>query len=130
VKSKLFILKGGLIILEYKVIFHVDELNKWDLVLKNTGNLVDAIDTDKFNIEVLANSEAVKAYVLNSEIELDIKNTMKTLSDKGIKFVACNNALKAFDIKKEDLITFVYIVPVGVLELINKQMEGYSYIKP
>lgn len=116
--------------MEYKVIFHVDELNKWNLVLKNTSNLLDAINTENFNIEVLANAEAVKAYVSNSDTKINISNIMKTLNDRGIKFVACNNALKAFKIKKEDLNPFVHIVPSGVLELVNKQMESYSYIKP
>jgi intracellular sulfur oxidation DsrE/DsrF family protein len=122
--------KEVIIILEYKVIFHIDELNKWNMVLKNTSNLLDAIDTNNFNIEILANSEAVKAYVLNKDTESDMKNTMKTLSDRGIKFVACNNALKAFGIDQDDLNPFVQTVPAGVLELVTKQMEGYSYIKP
>lgn len=117
-------------ILEYKVIFHIDELNKWNLVLKNTNNLLEAIGTKNFNIEVLANAEAVKAYALEKENQLNITNTMKTLSNKGIKFVACNNSLNAFNINKEELIPFVHIVPTGVLEIVNKQMEGYSYIKP
>lgn len=116
--------------MDYKVIFHLDELNKWNLVLKNVNNLLDAIDNNNFDIEVLANSEAVKVYVSNNDTEINIRNTMKTLSDREVKFVACNNALKAFDLKKEDLNTFVHIVPVGILELVNKQMDGYSYIKP
>lgn len=116
--------------MEYKVIFHIDELNKWNLVLKNASNLLEVINTNNFNIEVLANAEAVKEYVLNRKTELNITIIMKDLSEKGIKFIACNNALKAFKIKQEDLIDFVYIVPAGVLELVNKQMEGYSYIKP
>lgn len=116
--------------MDYKVIFHVDEFNKWNLVLKNVNNLLDAIDNSNFDIEILANSEAVKIYVSNDENEKNVRNIMETLSDRGIKFVACNNALKAFNIKKEDLITCVHIVPVGILELVNKQIDGYSYIKP
>lgn len=116
--------------MEYKVIFHVDELNKWNLALKNTDNLLDAINTNNFNIEILANAEAVKAYVSNNNTEINLRNKMKTLSDRGIKFVACNNALKTFNINKEDLNPFVHIVPVGILELVNKQIEGFSYIKP
>ena len=114
---------------EQKVIFHIDELNKWKLLLKNVGNLLDAVDTNKLTIEVLANSEAIKFYKANQVLELDM-NAMEKLNSKGVKFVACNNALMANDIKKDDLINFIDIVPVGILELINKQSEGYSYIKP
>lgn len=114
----------------HKAIFHIDEQNKWNLTLKNVNNLLDAVAAEDFNIEVLANAEAVKEYVLNNEAELNTQSAMKDLSDRGIKFVACNNSLKAFGIKQEDLINFVEIVPVGVLELVKKQREGYGYIKP
>jgi len=42
----------------------------------------------------------------------------------------CKNALMAYKIKKDDLIYFIDVVPVGILELINKQSKGYTYIKP
>ena len=111
----------------YKVIFHIDELNKWELLLKNVSNLLDVIDVNEYSIEVLANSEAVKFYDSNFNED---KKVIEDLNSKGVKFVACNNALIANKTKKEDLIYFIEIVPVGVLELINKQSEGYAYIKP
>lgn len=72
----------------------------------------------------------MKVYNASSEeIGLNTTNSLKKLNAKGFKFVACNNALKAFNMKKEDINSFVDIVPAGVLELVEK-MEGYSYIKP
>lgn len=55
---------------------------------------------------------------------------MKSLHDKGVYFVACNNSLISNNIKRESLIDIVNIVPSGVVELVKKQSEGYSYIKP
>ena len=114
---------------EYKVIFHIDEINKWKLLLGNVSNLLKGMNNEKLNIEVLANSEAVKYYDTNQDLNVEI-NTMESLNEKGIKFVACNNALMAYDIKKDSIIHFVDIVPAGVVELVRKQSEGYAYIKP
>jgi len=72
---------------------------------------------------------AVKYYDISQDLNTDIE-TMENLYKKGVKFVACNNALSAYDIKKENIIEFVDVVPTGVLELIKKQNEGYAYIKP
>jgi intracellular sulfur oxidation DsrE/DsrF family protein len=55
---------------------------------------------------------------------------MDGLNMKGVKFVACNNALMANNIEKHNIIHFVNIVPAGVLEILVKQSEGYAYIKP
>lgn len=115
--------------MEVKVIFHIDEVEKWDLILKNVSNLLHSIDIEKSNIEVLANSEAVKFYDLSNDLNTEVIY-MKELRRQGVKFVACNNALNAYHIKKDNLMDFIAIVPVGVLELITKQREGYAYIKP
>ncbi|WP_300382138.1 DsrE family protein [Clostridium sp.] len=112
-----------------KAIFHIDNLSNWSLLLKNVSNLLNVIDITNSEVEVLANSEAVKTY---NPINYSDKEVifMKDLNNKGVKFVACNNSLNSLNLKKEDLIEFIDIVPVGVLELIIKQQEGYSYIKP
>lgn len=125
--KKDFYKEGGLMA-EYKVIFHIDENDKWNLLLKNVSNLLNATDGEKIYIEVLANSEAVKYYNLNQG-NADIEK-MRHLHKKGVKFVACNNALAAHGIQKENIIEFVDVVPAGVLELVKKQNEGYAYIKP
>lgn len=114
---------------DIKVIFHIDEIQKWKLLLGNVGNLLNGLDDENLYIEVLANSEAVKYYNINQDLNADT-NTMESLNRKGVKFVACNNALTAYNIKKDNLIHFVDIVPAGVVELVKKQNEGYAYIKP
>lgn len=114
---------------EYKVIFHIDEISKWKLLLGNVSNLLKGLDNEKLYIEVLANSEAVKYYDINQDLDADI-NTMEGLNKKGVNFAACNNALMAYNIKKDNIISFVNIVPAGVVELVKKQSEGYIYIKP
>lgn len=117
------------VLLKYKVIFHIDEMNKWKLLLTNVDNLLTAMDNEDFCVEILANSEAVKYYDMSQNIDADI-NTMDRLNMKGVKFVACNNALIANNIERHNVIQFVDIVPAGVLELVVKQSEGYAYIKP
>lgn len=113
----------------YKVIFHIDEIDKWKLLLGNVKNLTEAIEREEFNIEVLANAEAVKIFKSDETLEVNI-TLMEKLHHKGVKFVACNNALKANEINVEQLFDFIHIVPAGVLELVEKQSEGYAYIKP
>jgi intracellular sulfur oxidation DsrE/DsrF family protein len=111
-----------------KTIFHIDEISKLGLLLKNVQNLTQAVELSGSQIEVLANSEAVKFYVAttqNADMAL-----MKELAHSGIRFAACNNALNGLGIQREQLAQFVEVVPVGVLELIERQAEGYAYIKP
>ncbi|HLR34103.1 MAG TPA: DsrE family protein [Tissierellales bacterium] len=109
-----------------KVIFHIDEMDKWNLLLTNVKNLIDATTDTKIKIEVIANSEAVKGY----KHDFKLVKTIDELNEEGVKFIACNNALKGNGLIKEDILTFVQIVPTGVLEIIEKQEKGYAYVKP
>lgn len=106
-----------------RAIFHVDEMSKWQLTIGNLRNLVRA--RENLDLIVLANSEAVK-YLLADGADGEIK----ILMENKIKVRACENALRAFEIEVDDLVTGVETVEAGVLELVERQEEGYAYIKP
>ncbi len=112
---------------DYKVIFHVDEMTKWNLVLANAKNLLNALHDDTLTVEILANSEAVKYLVQSNN---SIENGLLELVDKKVVFSACNNSLKSFEIDPKNLFAFVEVVPSGVAQLTLKQYEGFAYIKP
>ncbi|WP_375724040.1 DsrE family protein [Arcobacter sp. KX21116] len=112
--------------MKIKVVFHIDEIEKWDLTLANVENLLKGIDVENSHIEIVANSKAVLAYKNDSNIG---KKLEKLVSNK-VDIIACNNALKNLNIEDEMLYSFVKIVPIGVKELIVRQHEGYAYLKP
>ena len=60
---------------------------------------------------------------------LDYAEALSNLS-KEVVISVCNNALKGNNITVDDLFDFVTVVPAGVVELAEKQFEGYAYIKP
>jgi intracellular sulfur oxidation DsrE/DsrF family protein len=78
-------------------------------------------------VEVLANGDAVASYVPSSSNTVQMMNE---LAKSNVTFVACNNSIHGMKISAEDLLPFVKLVPVGVVEIIQKQNEGYAYIKP
>ena len=54
---------------------------------------------------------------------------IKTLRDKGVRFVVCENTLKSQKVTKDQLIQEVEYVPVGIAEIVEKQEQGWTYIK-
>lgn len=111
-----------------KVIYHIDEREKWSLCLGNVENMKVYYQSHHipYQIEVLANSLAVKDYVKDSALALKLKE----LSCQGIQFAACHNALRGQKIALEDLLEEVVVVDAGVVELALKQSQGFAYIKP
>lgn len=54
---------------------------------------------------------------------------IKALHAKGVRFVVCENTMKNRKITKEQLIPEVEYVPAGIAEIVEKQEQGWSYIK-
>lgn len=110
-----------------QVIFHIDEIAKWPMVLANVKNLLKVVDKQSSKIVVLANAKAVSAY---TTADGEYLSAMQALSQNGVSFEACKNSLTGLKIEPHLLSDFVTVVNVGVLELIEKQTAGYAYIRP
>lgn len=119
-------MQGGVNVAKAKALFHIDEKEKWSLLLINVRNLLLSCEKEDLEIEVMANADAVEAYTEDFELS----NVMRKQNAKGIRFVACDNAIKAHNMKREEILDFVELVPVGVLEIVERQQEGFAYIKP
>ena len=48
----------------------------------------------------------------------------------GIKINACQNTLKAMKLTEKDIYPSVGFVPSGVVEIMQKQQQGWAYLKP
>jgi intracellular sulfur oxidation DsrE/DsrF family protein len=74
--------------------------------------------------------------VYNQGVELVMKNNTKyqarlqALKSKGVNFVVCENTLKNRKISKDAFPeVLVGFVPAGIAEIVEKQEEGWSYIR-
>lgn len=120
----------------YKVVFHIDESSKWGILLANVKNLIKDLGRDNIIIEVVANGAAVAEYLndINEANDISSENEVAgriyNLSKLGVDFAACRNSLAANKMEEKLLPDFIKVVPAGITELIKKQAEGYSYIKP
>lgn len=116
---------------KYKVVFHINESNKWYNLLANVNNLTKDLGKDNVIVEVVANGAAVADYVSDSEKGDNIFiNKVSDAINFGVKFMACKNSLVANKIDEKLIPEFITVVPAGVTELVKKQTAGYGYIKP
>lgn len=111
-----------------KVLFHVSEQEVWPKAVVNIENYLKDVEKDTVEIEVVANAGAVVTY-FNAE-KKELLDRMANLSADGVRFTACRNALKANGLAEEALPSFAKPIPAGITEIVNRQNEGFIYIKP
>lgn len=113
-----------------KVVFHLDadEEGRLKLAVENAKNLFKEVDPQACHVSMVTNGKAVNLFRKDRVGKLG--TDMKELNKLGVRFCACRNAMANNHITKEDLFEIVEVVPAGILELIDLQSKGYSYIKP
>jgi intracellular sulfur oxidation DsrE/DsrF family protein len=111
-----------------KVVFQVSdpEPAKWNLALNNVRNLQTELPDDESDIEVVVYGPGIGMLKADSPVANRIADTLKN----GVKVVACENTMKGMKLTYADMLPSIGYVPAGVVEIMRKQQQGYSYIRP
>jgi uncharacterized protein len=111
----------------HKVIFAVTsgDVADWNLVMGNARNLINGVKPDPIEVEIVSFGPGINMIKADTPILDDIKK----LQDMGVKFTACQNAMRAHKLELKDLIPGAIPVPAGIVEVVEKQEQGWIYIK-
>ena len=115
-----------------KFVFHVDEVCRWQVALSSIKNTVRYLKEHQLPIviDVVTNSEAVQVFAPEVAETKGFLETFHALLDDGVHLLACQNALDASGLAKENLLAKVEVVPASMIHLAMRQSEGYAYIRP
>ncbi len=111
-----------------RVIFQVSDNDprKWNLALNNVKNVQDDLGKGNVEIELVAYGPGLPMLKLESEVSNRIADAVAN----GVNIVACENTMFNTKVKREDMLPNLSYVKAGVVELMVKQQQGYSYIRP
>jgi intracellular sulfur oxidation DsrE/DsrF family protein len=112
-----------------KVLFHVNEPDRWTRVFLNINNFILDAGQENVDIVVVANGGAVAALAGEKAVE-KLPEELDRLAGMGVAIAACRNALKMHALEENTLPRSVTVVPAGITEIVKKQAAGYAYIKP
>jgi hypothetical protein len=113
---------------EYKVVIQVSDNDpaKWNLALNNARNIQNDLGKDHVQLEIVAYGPGINMLKFDSQVG----NRLVEAADSGVLVAACANTMKGLKLTPEDMHPAAHIVPAGVVEIIKREREGYSYIRP
>lgn len=111
-----------------KVIFQVSDNDpaRWNLVLNNAKNVQEDYGKDKVKIEIVAYGPGLNMLKIDSPVA----GRVSEASADGVAVIACGNTMTKQKLTQADLVPGIGVVKSGVPELMQKQREGYAYIRP
>ena len=99
---------------------------RWNLALNNLKNVQKELGRENVQLEVVAYGPGISMLKMDSPVGNRIAEAMKG----GIRVVACENTMHGQKLTKADMLPDIGYVRAGVVELIERQKEGYAYIRP
>jgi intracellular sulfur oxidation DsrE/DsrF family protein len=94
-------------------------------LIKQLNNLKDGYG-NAITIEVVCHGPGLD--LLHKE-RTEYREELLTLKERGIIFLACENTLKGRDIPRDAIKEEFEFVPMGIGEVMEKQEQGWSYVK-
>ncbi len=106
--------------------------NEISHILSSVSNVVKFYGVDKCDVIIVAYSKGIKALFKEPKFfDKDIQKRLKSLMMyDSIEFIACNNTMKTYEIKEKELLKDVEVVTAGIVEIIERQLDGYIYVRP
>ena len=113
---------------KHKVIFQVSDNDpvKWNLTLNNARNVQQDLGEKNVKIEIVAYGPGIGMLKMDSPVGTRIGEAMST----GVQIVACENTMSNQKLARDDMLPRIGYVKAGVVELMQKQQLGWSYIRP
>lgn len=111
---------------EHKVVFEITSSDTAEhrTMLRQINNALR--DVPNTRIEVVCHGAAIFMLVKDKTVLGDM---MQELKAKNVSFAACNNSMRKNNLTPDQLVPVAHVVPNGVMEVVTKEEEGWSYIK-
>jgi len=113
-----------------KFVFPITKWNRDEInhILGSANNVIKFYGVDNTEVVIVAYAQGIKALLHHHDVR--IEKRVKSLMTYDVEFIACQNTMDTLKIDKKDLIEDVEVVTAGIVELIERQLRGYIYIRP
>lgn len=110
------------------VVIQVSEADpaKWEMALLNASNVRKAYGDKSVGVEIVAYGPGLKMFHQDSPVSAGLDEMNK----KGVKLLACGNTMTMTRTTRDKLNQAVEVVPAGVVEIMERQKDGYAYVRP
>jgi intracellular sulfur oxidation DsrE/DsrF family protein len=111
---------------EHKIIFQLTsgDTTAHKQLMKQFSNILSVSPTTK--IEVVCHGAGLDMLVSGKTI---VEDKIKVLAERGVAFNACEFSIKERKVDRSKIISVSGFVPAGIVEIVSKQEQGWSYIK-
>lgn len=111
-----------------KVVMQVSDGDaaKWNLALNNAKNVQVDLGAANVDIEIVVYGPGIGMLKADSVVGNRVGEALAS----GVKVVACENTMHGQKLTKADMLGGIGYASSGVVEIMQRQQQGWAYIRP
>jgi uncharacterized protein len=111
-----------------KLVIQVSDADpkRWAIALNNAQNVQQDLGKDKVDIEIVAYGPGLGMLKMDSVVGARVSEAV----GDGVKVVACENTMTKEKVTRDDMLPKIGYAKSGVVEIMQRQQQGYAYVRP
>ena len=111
-----------------RVVLQMSEADpaKWNLALNNAKNIQTDLGAANVDIELVAYGPGIGMLKADSVVG----NRVDEAIAAGVRVVACENTMKGQKLTQTNMLNKLNYVQAGVVEIMQRQQQGWAYVRP
>lgn len=109
------------------VVVHLDNasVSMYQRALTNIKHLLEELSD--VAVELVVQGDALPMVMRKKST---VASDMQLLQDRGIQVMVCHRSMVNANVSAQDLLPQMVIVPSAIAHLVQRQQEGFAYVKP
>ncbi|HIQ27939.1 MAG TPA: hypothetical protein EYH42_05520 [Sulfurovum sp.] len=103
----------------------IKEINR---IISTINNVIKFYRPENTEVVVVAYGQGLHALLQNGDKE--VRKRIEALMTYDVVFIACGNTMRTLHIDKKDLLEDVEFATAGIVEIIERKLQGFSYTQP
>lgn len=104
------------------------ETKEVNRIISTVNNVMKFYGVENTEVVIVAYGQGLKSLLKKGDA--DIRKRIEALMTYDVEFIACGNTMKTLHIEKKDLLDDIGFATAGIVEIIERQLQGYNYTQP
>jgi len=104
------------------------EIKEINRILSTVNNVMKFYRPENTEIVIVAYGQGLKSLLKKGDA--DVRKRIEALMTYDVEFIACGNTMRTLHIDKKDLLDDIGFATAGIVEIIERKLRGYTYIRP
>ena len=103
----------------------IAEINR---IISTVNNVMKFYRPENTEVLIVAYGQGLKSLLKKGDT--DVRKRIEALMTYDAEFIACGNTMRTLHIDKKDLLDDIGFATAGMVEIIERKLRGYTYIRP